>query len=336
MAQKLVHPEDLYRNVANVLQRGLRASTYKLATMAALVDFSTKNKPAITSNRLEVPLAELSRRVMALYWDQLRPFDGSALRQSTQPRSRILEAIESLRSAADYLDDDTTLETAAELAPKVFRQVLDEVVVCLAQQPLPRLQRLLGSASSERFLFDDGFLHDNVTRAELARHRYAIQLYPGVAQGLASQAKRLDNLIKSIWLDDVLRINRITSDQRARLGQHLFGDSFSPLPTARIPAASADNPPNVRPATQPDEILSSSHFATRLNRLIATLPDYSSGGVAAKIRQSGFPMTVSMLTQLQGQCPLTWWTSDWRGVTRCDQRVVLNARRVGVVLLPAW
>lgn len=36
----------------------------------------------------------------------------------------------------------------------------------------------------------------------------------------------------------------------------------------------------------------------------------------------------------QGQCPVGWWTSDRRGVTRSDQRVVLKVRRFGVVRLP--
>lgn len=141
MAQKVIDPQDLYRNVVRVLERGLRTSTYKLATMAALVDFSIRNKPEIASSGLEVPLAQLARRVMDLYWDQLRPFEGAQLRQSTQPRSRIFEAIESLRSAADCPDDDSTIEMAAKLAPGVFRRVLDEVAVFVAQQPLPRLQR---------------------------------------------------------------------------------------------------------------------------------------------------------------------------------------------------
>lgn len=299
MAQKVIDPQDLYRNVVHALQRGLRTSTYKLATMTALVDFSVVNKPDIASSVLEVPLAQLARRVMALYWDQLRPFEGAPLRQSTQPRSRIFDAIESLRSAANCPDDDRTLETAAKLAPGVFRRVTDELAVCLAQQPLPRLQRTLGSAPSLRFLFDDGFLHDDVTRAELARHRYAIQLNPGVAQGLASQAERLNQLIKNIWVDDVLRINKMGSDQRAKLKEHLFGNALSPFPPARMAATSVDTPPDVRSTTQPDENVAGLLFATRLNRLIAAMPDYSSGEVAAQIRQSGFPMTVTTLTQLQ-------------------------------------
>lgn len=156
-----------------------------------------------------------------------------------------------------------------------------------------------GSGPSSRFLFDDSFLHDAVTRSELARHRYAIQLNPGAAQGLASQAERLDRVIKNIWVDDVLRINKMASDQRTRLGQHLFGHAIEPFPPARMPAAPTEHPSNVHSTTQPDQNFSSLLFATRLNRLIATMPDYSSGEVAAQIRQSGFPMTVSTLTQLQ-------------------------------------
>ena len=36
------------------------------------------------------------------------------------------------------------------------------------------------------------------------------------------------------------------------------------------------------------------------------------------------------------QCPVGWWTSDRRGVTRSDQRVVLKVRRFGVVRIPVY
>ena len=45
-------------------------------------------------------IPELAHRVLETYWRQVRPFDGHDLRQSTQPRARILIATNQLRAAA--------------------------------------------------------------------------------------------------------------------------------------------------------------------------------------------------------------------------------------------
>jgi len=298
MPPEMVDSRTLYRYVGEIAQTGMRTSTYKLATISALVDFSVKYCPATSTSKLEVPLSQLARMVMDLYWDQLKPLDGTQLRQSTQPQSRIFEAIESVRSAADWSDDDLKLENAADLAPGVFRRSVDNVGVCLAQQPLPRLQRLLGSARSYPMLYDDSFLHDNVTRAELARHRNAIELNPGVAQGLARYQKQIQQIVRTMWVHDVIRINKMPHDRRERVEQHLFGYALNDVTSE--PAKQGNNSPVINGTAAPIAAgFSSSFFAMRLNGLIAALPNYSSGEVAAEIRKTGFPMTVSYLTRLQ-------------------------------------
>lgn len=296
MSLKSTDPRIVFRNVVQVLDRGQRTSTYKLATMTALIDFSVA-RGATSASPLEVPLAELARLVMTLYWDQLKPFRGSELRQSTQNGSRIFEAIESVRSAAAYPDDDLTLEGAAGLAPRVYRRAVDDVAVCLAQQPLPRLQRVGGAARSMPFLYEDSFLHDHVTRSELARHRNAIQLFPGVPHTFTLYAKELRRIIQAMWVDDVIRINRMSPDQQLFVETHLFGTAH--LQSRPLIAQG----PKVDPgeARTPSRLpLTESVFARRLNHLFATAqPVYSSGEVANRIRQSGFPMTVGTLTKLR-------------------------------------
>lgn len=298
MPPEIVDSQTLYRYVGQIARTGLRISTYKLATISALVDFSVKHCPATSASELEVPLPQLARMVMAIYWDQLKPLDGTQLRQSTQPQSRIFDAIESLRSAADCSDDDLKLENAAGLAPGVFRRSVDTVGVCLAQQPLPRLQRVPGSARSYPMLYDDSFLHDNVTRAELARHRNAIQLNPGVAQGLALYERQLHQILRIMWVHDVIRINKLPHDMRQKVEEHLFGHVLADV--THQPAKAGNDSPVINGTAAPIAAgFSNSFFAMRLNGLIAVLPDYSSGEVAAEIRKTGFPMTVSYLTRLQ-------------------------------------
>ena len=93
--------ELLYRKVVHLPQHGFRTATYKLATMTALVEFSSENLAKRSpAGELRVPITELAQRVIALYWAQVRPFDGQILKQSTQSGSRILEAVVALQLVA--------------------------------------------------------------------------------------------------------------------------------------------------------------------------------------------------------------------------------------------
>ena len=293
---EMIDPQKLYWKVVHVVEHGHRTSTYKLATMTALVDFSVRHRPTIAASVLEVTIPELARRVMGLYWDQLKPFNGGQLRQSTQPRSRIFEAIESVRSAAGP-GEDLTMEVAARMAPAVFRRAVDTVGLCLAQQPLPRIQRAATSARSDPFLYDDSFLHDNVTRNELERHRNAIELNPGIAHGLAVYQNQLRRVLQITWADDVIRINRISRDESAKVEEHLFGRVLR-APSPKVTAADERTKKSGR--TDSDRGISMSTFASQLNDLFDTVrPACSSGEVATEIRKSGFPISVSIVSQLR-------------------------------------
>jgi hypothetical protein len=305
MAPKIIDPQTLYRNLIHVLENGQRTSTYKLATMTALVDIGIKHRPQFPSGVLDVPLAELARGVIGLYWNQIRPFQGAQLRQSTQPKSRIFDEVEALRSAADCPEHDSTLEAAAKLAPGVFRRVVDEVSVCLAQQPLPRLQRTAGSAKSFSFLYDDSFLHDNVTRAVLARHRFAIQLKPGVAHGLALHGEQIRLIVQNMWVDDVLRINRLAGEERPRIEEHLFGHVLRPLPSAQTtrPPPGTDWLKAHEPLPPPIEIVGPSRAAKALSLVMSTVAIL--GAVALVTRSQ---------IVLSGLVLLTWAAAMTAGV----------------------
>ena len=73
------------------------------------------------------------------------------------------------------------MDVARLRAPTAYERAIDEIVLCLAQQPLHRLQKLPGSSTSDQFLYDDSFLHDHVSRSTLRAHGDAIELKPGVA-----------------------------------------------------------------------------------------------------------------------------------------------------------
>ena len=93
-------PLLLGQRVVAILETGLRTATYKLATLMALIDHCIENMPERPGDVLRVPIPDLAHRVLEIYWLQVRPFEGHELRQSSQPRARILIATNALREAA--------------------------------------------------------------------------------------------------------------------------------------------------------------------------------------------------------------------------------------------
>jgi hypothetical protein len=228
-------PLLLGQRVVAILETGLRTATYKLATLMALIDHCIENIPVNPGSELSVPISDLAHRVLELYWRQIQPFDGQELRQSTQPRARILLAANAFRRAAEVRSTGASLAVAVVAAPEAYRVAIDEISMCLAQQPLYRLQRLPGTDASDPFLYDDSFLHDHVSRSTLQTHNNSIQLMPGVAHGLARLAGLLKPSLEIMWVDDVRRMNRFLDAEVPDIAGHLFGRERTALRAVRDP-----------------------------------------------------------------------------------------------------
>ncbi|OBI80582.1 HNH endonuclease [Mycobacterium asiaticum] len=239
MTENGIDPLLLGQRVVAILETGLRTATYKLATLMALVDFCIENLPACPDDAVLVPLRDLAHRVLEIYWRQMRPFDGRELQQSTQPKARILNAADQLRSAAAAGHSGMALDVAIMRAPDVYRRAIDQITLCLAQQPLHRLQRLPGSRASDPFLYDDSFLHDHVSRSALREHGDAIRLHPGVAHGLARLAGLLKPALEIMWVEDVRRMNRFLQADVPDVAGHLFGRERTALAAVRGPLKDA-------------------------------------------------------------------------------------------------
>ncbi|WP_252394057.1 HNH endonuclease [Candidatus Mycolicibacterium alkanivorans] len=243
VADGVVDPLLLGQRVVAILETGLRTATYKLATLMALIDHCVENLPEQLDDDLAVPIPDLARRVLEVYWRQVVPFDGHELRQSTQPRARILIAANNLRNAAGTQSQSLAIEIAAIRAPDTYQRAIDEITLCLAQQPLHRLQRLPGSDASDCFLYDDSFLHDHVSRSTLRAHNDSIVLNPGVAHGLARLAGLLKPALEIMWVDDVRRMNKfLLADRFPDVAGHLFGRERVMLNAVREPLKEAFGP----------------------------------------------------------------------------------------------
>ena len=94
----------LGQRVVAILEAGQRDATYKLATLMALIDHCLENLPDRAEDVLRVPLRDLARRVLSLYWPQVRRFEGKELRQRrTGAIARIPDAAKALREATKGL-----------------------------------------------------------------------------------------------------------------------------------------------------------------------------------------------------------------------------------------
>ncbi|WNG93677.1 HNH endonuclease [Mycobacterium sp. ITM-2016-00318] len=232
-------PVLLGQRVVAILETGLRTATYKLATLMALIEHSIENLPTRADDALTVPIPDLAHRVLSLYWQQVRPFDGRELRQSTQPKARIPNAANALREASKNAG---SVEIARMRAPAAYAHSIDEITMCLAQQPLHRLQKLPGSRGSDTFLYDDSFLNDQVSRSSLRAHGDAIVLNSGVAHGLARLAGLLKPALEIMWVDDVRRMNKFLDAEVPDVAGHLFGRSRTALTAVREPLKEAFGP----------------------------------------------------------------------------------------------
>ena len=233
MQSEAFDPLLLGQRVVAILETGLRTATYKLATLMALVEHCIENLPERPQDTLRVSLPELAHRVLDIYWQQVRPFDGHELRQSTQSRARILLATNQLRAASGRATG--SVDVARLRAPAAYQSAIDEITLCLAQQPLHRLQKLPGSSASDPFLYDDSFLHDHVSRSTLRTHGDAIELNPGVAHGLARLAGLLKPALEIMWVEDVRRMNKFLDVEVPDVAGHLFGRERTALAVVREP-----------------------------------------------------------------------------------------------------
>lgn len=140
-------PLELGTRIMGVLNRGRRTSTYKLATLRALIQYCTVDARKHPPNAaITVDLESLAAGVIDLYWRQVRPVgtDAEPLRQSSGEAS-ILRAVKQLRDAADAVDPTRpcrNVAVAKHRVKPVYDHTIETVRRVLVAEPLPKLQHL--------------------------------------------------------------------------------------------------------------------------------------------------------------------------------------------------
>ena len=228
----MTDPLALGQRVVAILQMGRRTATYKLATLMALMDQCLERLPDDPQAELVVPVRELAERVLEIYWHQVLPFEGELLKQTTQPIAAILREAVRLRAVSNVGDRRVALAVARLRAPTDYATVVTAIGLTLVRQPLPRLQRI-GPGPSPSFLYDDSWMHDNISPAQLAAHGGAFELYPGVAWSLTRLSGLLKPALEVLWVDDVRRWNKGLVAHVPDIAGHLFGRDRVSLAPAR-------------------------------------------------------------------------------------------------------
>ncbi|MFD6677665.1 HNH endonuclease domain-containing protein [Rhodococcus zopfii] len=202
-------PLDIAGRVVQLLEVGRRNSTYKLATMMALVDICVENAAA-PDGSLMVPVDEIAHRVIGYYWNQVRSFHRHGrLVQVVRGRSipdRIADARDVL-----LCDGLRTAEAAREACHPAYERLVRSVRLTLGQQPLTHLQTVPHSCTRDEFLFDASGFHKKMTVGDLERIA-VIVLRPGVPDGLRRTSTLLRTFVRSLWASDVIDLNRAELD----------------------------------------------------------------------------------------------------------------------------
>ena len=113
--------------------------------------------------------------------------------------------------------------------------MLDQVVVTVAEQPLPRLQAVGSTDTVFPFLYELGRgSQEPFSAARLRRHvpgGPAVRLLPGAGDELIRLGPLIRPLVELHWVKMVAEINRVATAE-LELHRHLFGSDRAPPPKA--------------------------------------------------------------------------------------------------------
>lgn len=180
-----------------------------------------------------VPLEELGERVLALYWPQVREYDGltrqdRVLRQVADRNkgSVIVRAVRELHQDAVAVGAHSPARARVQL-PKRYAATVRAVTRNLTRYPVARLQRPGGWREEqpyERPLYDDTVFGSETVRTDVLR------LHDGVGERLLALGPLLRPLLQAEWTQQVAALNQLPSEG---LREHLFSAERQDLAPVR-------------------------------------------------------------------------------------------------------
>lgn len=218
-------------------------TTYKLATLLAILDLLAEHTDPIDGVPAELPGLEIGRRVVELYWPQSAPYatDGSAEAVLAQSSLNDIPAKLATWRLSHGVDPGATVDDARAIDPVGWNELEEQLAATVVGMPLPKLQKFgEGSAAVE-----DRFLYDFAWREEVKPNRVLavsfddrIRFCPGVAERLVRLTPLLRPVLQARWVRLVATRNPGVVDAH-QLDEFLFGASRISLDRVRAPLVDA-------------------------------------------------------------------------------------------------
>ncbi|OZC49105.1 HNH endonuclease [Rhodococcus sp. RS1C4] len=220
------------QRLVELVDTGRRESTYKLATLTALIDVCVENEAA-HNGTLAVPVQELAHRIIAYYWPQVRAYDERIVLSQNKSSGRTIPVLVARYKASTAF---TTAEAAREVEDEHYVALVRDVELTVARQPLTHFHTPAGrnnDFANDDFVFDARGFHKKMSRTHLVERGHVV-LRSGVPRALRDTSVLLRSFVKNAWVADVVGMNKVSLDVEAIDG-FLFGTSREALTTLNGP-----------------------------------------------------------------------------------------------------
>ena len=225
-----IDPVELAEKIINLLDSAKHSTTYKWATLDAIVQVVTENVQPDGQMPRSISGKAVGSKVLDVYWRQSIPFSATKeglnlfLKQSTGPGD-IPARIAKFRLDNDLTAVNDSLSIARIRHPQELAALAQLVQDTVIRMPLPKLQRFGDGASAveKRFLYEYSW-EDEVAIGQIHRPDFndSMTLQPGVAEGLIKIQGLIRPYIETLWIQWVADRNKDLTDA-ARLHDFLFG-----------------------------------------------------------------------------------------------------------------
>lgn len=223
-------PEDAIafgQRLLSLLDTGSFTTTYKYATLLAIIDQTLAHVGSKGQPPRRLPVAVLGERVLELYWQQARPFGESGpLRQGM--RGDVPSRIGALRRDLE-LPSGARLEVTRKQHPDQIAALQQEVTDTVGRYPVPLLQRFGPgrTAEEDRFVYDYDWAPGSIPGPDAG-----IVFVEDAAEHLMTLAGLLRPLVHREWARFVASRNQLEQDS---IEEFLFGARRRSLQSLRAP-----------------------------------------------------------------------------------------------------
>ena len=225
-----IDPVELAEKIINLLDSAKHSTTYKWATLDAIVQVVTENVQPDGQMPRSISGKAVGSKVLDIYWRQSIPFSATKeglnlfLKQSTGPGD-IPARIAKFRLDNDLTAVNDSLSIARIRHPHELAELAQHVQKTVIRMPLPKLQRFGDGASAveKRFLYEYSW-EDEVAVGQIRHPDFddSMTLQPGVAEGLIKIQGLIRPYIETLWIQWVADRNKDLTDA-AGLNDFLFG-----------------------------------------------------------------------------------------------------------------